>query len=75
MGLLKRRGCAVVLLLLLVAAVAVYLSLFWGWASGAGKRPDAETLAHASRVSLWVSAGAFLLAVVVGLVELGGRKS
>ena len=76
----SRRGCqrpgAALLsgLLFSLSALALYFSMFWGWASGAGSPPNAEMLYWASRIALAVSGIAFVGAVALAVLGLKKPK-
>lgn len=59
--------------LLLLSGIALYYSMFWGWASGTGP-VDQPRLKFASNVALAVSFGSFWAAAGLWLVPLLAKK-
>jgi membrane associated rhomboid family serine protease len=66
-------GCVGSLLLGIVALVAFYFSMFWGWASGAGSPPNHEPLSRLAGIAFWVAAVAFVLSIAWGARSIRRR--
>lgn len=62
-----RAGCIIAVILSLLGFGALYYSMFWGWASGAGSPPNADALFVASRVAFGIAMVAGLASIVVGI--------
>ena len=65
----KQRGCGCSVLLILLACIPLYFSMFWGWASGAGSPPNASQLKEASNWAFGVTATMVVAAALVTLIS------
>lgn len=68
----KRPGCGCSVLLVVLAIVPLYFSMFWGWASGAGSPANAERLKEASNWAIGLALGLVISACVVAI--MGHRR-